>query len=257
MSSKRRTWRTPAMIILTACVVCIIIVVSVYTVIKDQQMKDLQRHIVIASGLDSEKSLAEIFRHHIQTRLVDLRTGELVDEDRDTAAQYDQRAAALDPAASLRLTPEQDMAKIERRANLAVVYLLRGEQGELQRLILPIHGAGLWSTMYAFVGVDPDGRTIQSLVYYEHEETSGLGSKIESDQWRAQWVGKSLFNQQGQPAIRVLNNRHAATDSRYEIEGISGATFTGRGVQNTFTFWFGENGFRPFLQKVQARYQRG
>ena len=34
----------------------------------------------------------------------------------------------------------------------------------------------------------------------------------------------------------------------YEIDGLSGASITGKGVENMIKFWFGEKGYLPFIQ---------
>ena len=69
--------------------------------------------------------------------------------------------------------------------------------------------------------------------------------------WRELFVGKKLFDQDGQPALRVIKG-HAPAGSEHEIDGLSGATLTGNGVQHTFDFWMGPKGFGPFLAKVRA-----
>ncbi|WP_146493394.1 FMN-binding protein, partial [Vibrio cyclitrophicus] len=77
------------------------------------------------------------------------------------------------------LTPEEDVADIRRRANTAVVYLVK-DQDEVQKVILPMHGKGLWSMMYAFVAVETDGNTVSAITYYEHGETPGLCGEVEN-----------------------------------------------------------------------------
>ena len=104
---------------------------------------------------------------------------------------------------------------------------------------------------YAFVAVAADGQTIKGITYYDHGETPGLGGEIENPAWRELFVGKKLFDQDGQPALRVIKG-HAPAGSEHEIDGLSGATLTGNGVQHTFDFWMGPKGFGPFLAKVRA-----
>jgi len=38
-----------------------------------------------------------------------------------------------------------------------------------------------------------------------------------------------------------------SVNARYQIDGISGATLTARGVSNLIAYWLGENGYKPFL----------
>jgi len=252
MSSQKETFGKTMVIVLAVCLVCSIIVAGAAVGLRPLQIAnkaiDKQNKILDVAGLTTEKTIPEIFNSNIETKLVDLATGEFVSTP--DAATYDQRKAAKDPETSVKLTPEQNIAKIGRRANLATVYLVSDDSGVLQRIILPVHGAGLWSTMYAFVAVKPDGNTIEAITYYEQGETPGLGGEVQNPRWSGLFVGKELFDADGNPAIKIVKGQ-AAADSKHEIDGLSGATLTSVGVEHTFTFWLGEQGFGPFLSKVR------
>ena len=47
-----------------------------------------------------------------------------------------------------------------RREDHALVYLVRDDAGGLDKIILPIRGYGLWSTMYGFMALESDGNTV-------------------------------------------------------------------------------------------------
>jgi Na+-transporting NADH:ubiquinone oxidoreductase subunit C len=134
------------------------------------------------------------------------------------------------------------------------VYLAYAEGVESKKIsfvVLPIHGYGLWSTMHGFVALDKDGNTIKGLKYYEHGETPGLGGEIQNPTWTAQFVGKKLLDDSGNPAIQILKPGNAVATSVSDVDGLSGATLTSKGVQNSFSFWSGSKGFGPFLTKVR------
>jgi len=250
MSNQQETFGKTMIVVLAVCLVCSIIVAGAAVGLRPLQIAnkeiDKQSNILAVAGLETEKTVSEIFSSNIQTKLVDLNTGEFAEDD----ANYDQRVAAKDPAKSIKLTAEQNIAKIGRRANLATVYLVSDDNGQLQRIILPVHGAGLWSTMYAFVAIQPDGNTIDAITYYDQGETPGLGGEVQNPRWRSLFVGKELFDENNKPAIKITKGQ-APADSKHEIDGLSGATLTSVGVEHTFTFWLGEQGFGPFLTKVR------
>jgi Na+-transporting NADH:ubiquinone oxidoreductase subunit C len=252
MSNQQETFGKTILVVLAVCLVCSIIVAGSAVGLRSTQLKnkekDKQSNILAVAGLQTGKSISEIFATNIETRLVDLDSGTFA-ENVDPA-NYDQRKAAKDPEQSIKLSSEENIAKIGRRANLATVYLVSNDAGQLQRIILPVHGAGLWSTMYAFVALKSDGNTIAALTYYEQGETPGLGGEVENPSWRALWQGKKLFDEQGTPAIRVVKGQ-AAQGAEHQIDGLSGATLTSVGVENTFKFWLGEQGFGPFLSRVR------
>lgn len=254
MSNKQETFGKTMVVVLAVCLVCSIIVAGASVSLRPLQIEnkkiDKEKNILEIAGLNTNKTAKEIFSSNIQTKLVDLATGDFVtDFNVDQVKNYDQRQAAKDPARSIKLTAEEDVAKIGRRADLATVYLVSNDQGKLQRIILPVHGAGLWSTMYAFVAIKADGNTVEAITYYDQGETPGLGGEVQNLRWRGLWRGKGLYDKDGIPAIRVIKGK-APADSKHEIDGLSGSTLTSVGVQNTFTFWLGKEGFGPFLKKV-------
>jgi Na+-transporting NADH:ubiquinone oxidoreductase subunit C len=50
----------------------------------------------------------------------------------------------------------------------------------------------------------------------------------------------------GVPALKVVK-KGLVKDSVHEVDGISGATITGRGVGDMLNLWFGEQGYGPFI----------
>lgn len=246
--------RTLAVVVIL-CLVCSVIVAGAAVGLKPRQevqkLLDKQRNILVvadlAQGKLDQEQVQSLFESRIEPRLLDLHSGEFVAGD---VTAFDAAHAAKDPETSIALTPEQDVANIRRRSNLAEVYLVKNEQGGISQIVLPVYGNGLWSVMYAFVAVGVDGDTIKGLTFYEHGETPGLGGEIENPLWRAKWVGKQLFNEQGKPAMRVVKGSANPNDP-HAVDGLSGATLTANGVQHIFDFWMGENGYGPFLQRVR------
>jgi Na+-transporting NADH:ubiquinone oxidoreductase subunit C len=123
------------------------------------------------------------------------------------------------------------------------------DNGALEQVILPIEGPGLWATMYGFLAVERDGNTVRGLQFYQHGETPGLGDGVDKPAWRNQWVGKQLFDADGNPQIEVVKGP-APDGSDYQIDGLAGATLTGRGVSNFVRYWIGEEGYGPFLKDL-------
>ena len=189
---------------LALCVVCAVVVSSAAVILRPTQevnkLLDLKANILASAGLLQEGVSIETQFEQISTRVVDLQTGEFTDAV--DAATYDQRKASKDPALSMALDPKQDPAKIKRRANYATVYMVEGEQG-IEKIILPIKGYGLWSTLYGFLALEADFETVAGIGFYEHTETPGLGGEVDNPRWKASWVGKQAYNQ-GELAITVL-----------------------------------------------------
>lgn len=240
------------------CLVCSVIVSTAATLLKPAQVAnkliDKKRNIVAVAGLaDPSRSVDESFAQ-IETRVVDLASGEYTDAV--DAQSYDQRKAAKDPETSQKLAKNEDLASIGRRADYASVYLLK-DGDALQKVILPIKGYGLWSTMYGFVALEADAQTVAGITFYEHGETPGLGGEIENTGWQQSWQGKQVFNQQGEPALHLIKGQvdTSASGAQFQIDGLAGATLTSNGVSNLIKFWMGENGFGPYLQRLRGATQ--
>jgi Na+-transporting NADH:ubiquinone oxidoreductase subunit C len=239
---------------LALCVVCAVVVSSAAVILRPTQevnkLLDLKTNILASAGLLKKGVAIEAQFEQISTRVVDLETGRFTDAV--DVASYDQRKASKDPALSIALDPKQDPAKIKRRANYATVYLLETEQG-IEKIILPIKGYGLRSTLYGFLALESDLQTVAGIGFYEHTETPGLGGEIDNPRWKAGWVGKQAYRQ-GDVVINVLKGKvdmsREGADS--QIDGLAGATLTTRGVDNLVRYWLGDEGFRPLINYLQA-----
>lgn len=239
---------------LLLCIVCSVIVsgaaVSLRPMQEANKEQDKRKNILLAAGLYQEgQSIDEQFSV-IETRLVDLSSGEFVASD--DAASFDQRKAAKDPEQSRALTGDEDIAKISRRENQAVVYIVKAGE-TVDKIILPVHGYGLWSTLYGFVALESDLNTVAGLGFYDHGETPGLGGEVDNPRWKATWPGKRVYKD-GEVALALLKGatNPQSPNINYEVDGLSGATLTSRGVTNLLAFWLGENGFQPFLNNFKA-----
>ncbi len=237
------------------CIVCSVIVSTAAVVLKPAQEAnktlDRKRNILAAAGMLQEGVSVEDQFQQVTARVVDMRTGRFADDvDPDS---FDQRKAAKDPAQSDRLTAEQDQAKISRREHYAIVYLVQDSSGEIDKLILPVHGYGLWSTLYGYVALESDGNTVAGLGFYEHAETPGLGGEVDNPRWKAFWPGKQVYKD-GQVELGLIKGSvdPANANAPWQVDGLAGATLTANGVTNLVQFWLGENGFQPFLENLKT-----
>jgi Na+-transporting NADH:ubiquinone oxidoreductase subunit C len=239
---------------LVLCLVCSVVVSVTAVTLRPLQERNaalaLKREVVELAGLGGPGMPLEQAFGRIETRLVDLDSGRFV-EGADPLT-YSYRDAVLDPARSSAIE-DHDNAGIRRRPDRMPVYLVR-EEGRLETIVLPVYGAGLWSTMHGLLAIAPDGRTAKGLTFYEQRETAGLGSEVASPQWLARWPGKTLIGPDGEPVIRVVKGKvdPQAPNADRRVDGLSGATLTGNGVTNLLRFWLGKRGYGPFLARHTA-----
>ena len=237
------------------CVVCSVFVSTAAVTLKDRQERnrtlDKRKNILIAAGrLEEDKraraaEIDELFGQ-IEAKWIDVETGDYIEEKDVPKECQDERKAARDPTLSKEI--QVDLAKIKRKAKYRQIYL----SADTGRLILPVHGKGLWSTMYGFIALDAaDLTTIKSFAFYEHAETPGLGGEIDNPRWKKSWIGKKAFDDTWQAKIQVVKGT-ADPDAAHEVDGLSGATLTARGVEKLVRFWLGEEGYGPLLAKLRT-----
>ncbi len=219
---------------------------------------DRKKNILYAAGLFREGETIDQMFAPIETKIVDLATGKFVPEDKINPETYNQRKAALVDDLSRKLPTEEDIARIRRLEKYSLVYLVK-EGDRIKQIILPVRGKGLWSTMYAYVALDGDLTTIQGVSFYEHGETPGLGGEIENRQWEDSWQGKKVYDKSGKVDLKFVKGKAATTEpaESHQIDGLSGATLTTKGVDNLMEFWFGNHGFKPFFAQIKKERAHG
>lgn len=245
------------------CVACsfVVSVAAVGLRGKQEQNKvlDRQKNILDAAGLsvgEFGKPASELSREQIESlyewvseALVDLETGEYVTDL--NVADYDAREAAAKTETSTEIGDVEYDPGVGRRENIAKVYFVtRPGEDEFQQVVLPVYGKGLWSTLYGYLALKRDLQTIQGLTFYEHLETPGLGGEVDNPDWKAQWEDKKFYDAEGNPSALVYKGV-APSGSDYAVDGLSGATITSRGVTNLLRYWASEDGYKPFLSRLQ------
>lgn len=254
----KETTQSTIMVALTLCVVCSIIVSTAAVMLRPSQEAnkalDFKRNILMAAGMATKEDGSSVIRDkfkNVTVKLVDLETGKF--SDAENIEKYDQWKASKDPAKSIDLSAEADVAKINNLEKYSKVYLAQNAQGG-EMLILPVRGYGLWSTLYGFLALESDLETIVGLGFYDHKETPGLGGEVDNPRWKALWQGKKLYDDNGKLAISVIKGAVSSNTSgaEHKVDGLSGATLTSKGVDNLLKFWLGPNGFGPFLQNYKG-----
>jgi Na+-transporting NADH:ubiquinone oxidoreductase subunit C len=263
VANKNDTIGRTVMVALVLSFVFSVVVSTAAVVLKPVQIEnrnlDMKSNILAAAGLLEPGATTEEIEEKFKlfdVRLVDLETGEYVGPSAvgvDDPMLYDQYEASSNPERSINLSPAEDQADIKRRANIAKVFIYK-QDGEIQRIVLPVHGYGLWSTLYGFLALQGDADTIAGLTFYDHAETPGLGGEVDNPAWKAKWPGKEVYaDNVTEPAIQLVKGSVGpdTANREYKVDGLAGATLTSRGVTNLLQFWMGDMGFASYLKKLR------
>ena len=239
------------------CAVCSVVVSGTAVLLKGRQLEnialDRQTKVLVVAGLlpegasASREEVERIFDENIVEEMVDLESGAVLEGE--NLADYDQRKATNDPATSRAAPP--NAAKVRRVPDQAVVYRVMDE-GKLKAVIVPISGQGLWSTLYGYIALAADTQTVLGITFYEHKETPGLGGEVDNPLWKERWKGRQVYDARGRPIINVKKGIAGPPElDPYNVDGLSGATITSRGVGSLVRFWLGTNGFGPYLKAAR------
>jgi len=241
------------------CVVAGVAVSSASVGLKDRQkanaVADKQKKVLVVAGLKTEDEVKTLsiedaqaaFEASVTPRVVEMGTGDYADDAVELATYDARKAAKVD---DLSFEVDANDAKVKRVPNHMVVYEVMDDSGSVDQLILPIHGPGLWSTLYGFISLDTDGDTIRGITFYEHAETPGLGGEVDNPNWKALWVGRKVYDGDGNIAIKVKKGQAGSVEEDpNQVDGLSGATLTANGVTYTLGFWLSDAAFGPYLAK--------
>tara|TARA_B100000131_G_scaffold308927_1_gene338823 strand:+ start:755 stop:1456 length:702 start_codon:yes stop_codon:yes gene_type:complete len=125
------------------------------------------------------------------------------------------------------------------------------QNGSVNGYAIPISGKGLWSTLYGYFAIEPDGITAKGITFYAHKETPGLGGEVDKPWFQNNFIGKRFIDEQGNlVGIKVLKGK-ANPESPYEVDGISGATITSKGLESFLVEDLKK--YEPFFQKVRNK----
>ncbi len=243
------------------CLVCSVLVSTTSVTLKkvqdDNKKLDKMKNILIAGELyTTAAEIEEVYNDKIEAEILELSSGLLLPEEKYNqsldAQSFDIRAVAEDPEYNRKIPADKDIAQIKYMPKYMAIYLAK-EGNDVKKYILPIYGKGLWSTMYGFIALDTKLETIEGFTFYEHGETPGLGGEIDNPRWKKIWKGKKAFDPTGKVKITVIKGLVNKTrpEAKYQVDGLSGATITTKGVDQLVKFWLGSEGYGPSIKKLR------
>jgi len=115
----------------------------------------------------------------------------------------------------------------QNKSKLPLYLWKEGEQ--VTRYAFPISGKGLWGPIYGYLAFDQDLATVLGVTFYKHIETPGLGAECSSPWFQNNFKGLKLWADGALREFSVVKGL-AEEGSTTDVDGISGATITGRGI---------------------------
>ena len=245
-------------IFITALVLALFfsLVVSVAAVVlkpiqsKNEDM-DRNRNVLKAAGIESGE-MEEVFKS-VEYFYYDIGDHK-VTKIKDIGTYFKNfKRIISDPEKSIKISETElpGIKRIPRKVPFYVFY----RDGKIDCIVLPIFGNGLWSTMYGFIGINSDGKTVRGLTFYDQKETPGLGGEVDNPLWKKQWKGKVIYDEEGKLRLKVVKGKSDPNRPSfvYEVDGISGASMTTIGVDGLVRFWLEDKRFGKLLKDIGKR----
>ena len=172
------------------CLFCSLVVSYAAVSLRDMQnlnkLNDQRIKILKTAAIYNPDESIESQFTRLTPKFVDFSTGDLLDEygeyDLDT---YDPVYFSKQPEHSTPIPASKDIAIVKNQENIGKIYLLKDSYSNVEKIILPIRGYGLWGTLFGYIAIDKDLNTIKGLEFYAHKETPGLGAEVDNPKWKA------------------------------------------------------------------------
>jgi Na+-transporting NADH:ubiquinone oxidoreductase subunit C len=129
----------------------------------------------------------------------------------------------------------------DQRSYPVFIYHAEGDASKIESYIFPLYGAGLWDAIWGYLALETDMNTIAGITLAHASETPGLGARITEGGVQARYVGKKIFDESGElVAVRMMKGEGKDYSSdEHKVDGMSGATITGNGVNNMLRAYLG------------------
>ncbi len=197
----------------------------------------------LISGIPGMTDILQQSGGTLSTVVIDLEDGRAAQDVTSETLE----ATLADPANWTALDAGADLAGLGHRPNYAQIFLLR-QGDEISLVLLPLTGQGYGGRIDAILAVEGDMNTIAGIAITNHSETPGLGGRIEDPSWQASFPGTELRDNTGDLRFSVARGE---ASSPHQVDGITGATRTGRGISNMVRFWLGSDGYGPLLHAIE------
>lgn len=124
------------------------------------------------------------------------------------------------------------------------------KNGKIEAYVLPIYGNGLWDEVWGYIAVNTDLKTVKGIGFGHKAETPGLGARITEKAVQDRFKDKVIYNTDGKVVLEFLKGEGNLNVQEYEVDGLSGATMTSKGVNSMLSNYLGY--YKPYFAKASS-----
>lgn len=154
---------------------------------------------------------------------------ELYDKYIEESFVVDSKGGMVEELVAFEVDMKKEIRKPLEERSLPI-YIGRSEDGT-QKYIIPVEGKGLWGPIYGYVSLSDDLNTIFGTNFDHDGETPGLGAEINTDRFQEQFMGKKIFDEEGNFISIIVTRGASNPEALNEVDGVSGGTITSKALE--------------------------
>ena len=211
--------------------------------IQDKQVElDTKKKILGAvmdiSGIADANEILKLYNERVQSIVVDYEGNEVTKDEKGNDIVAEK-------------VNIQKNYKRDPKKRVYPVFRFVGENGGLEAYIFPTFGAGLWDWISSYVAFEKDLNTVKGIAFDHKSETPGLGARITESEVQGRFVGKKVFEGNNLKSITVVKGEGNTGLSDYEVDGLSGATMTTKGVNSMLEHYL--SCYAAYIEKIKSQ----
>lgn len=180
---------------------------------KQDVLRSVGKAEQVADAEDKKSYINEEFSKYITESYVIDFTGNKVETD----------------AFEVMLSLGAEIRKPQEERNYPV--FIYSENGGPKKYVMPVRGKGLWGPIWGYVALEADLNTIAGAVFDHKGETPGLGAEINTGWFQEPFIGKTIFNEEGEFVSVEVVKGGADPSSMHQVDAISGGTITSKALE--------------------------
>ena len=203
--------------------------------------KKIIKAVADLSSLQGEEEILSFYRDRFIAKVVDYGGNEVL-QDSDGRPLVAERVHVA------------KNYKLSVKERLYPVFMFR-EDGAVSAYVFPMFGNGLWDWISGYIALSSDLNTVRGVSFDHKSETPGLGARITSAEVQDRYKGKKILDSNGNfRSVTMLKGERNASLDAHHVDGLSGATMTGKGVNAMLKEYL--RSYSAFMDRMRRKERR-
>lgn len=212
--------------------------------LQDKQVElDTKKKILGAvmdiSSIEDPNEILKIYSKRVQSKVVDINGNEVTKDKKGN------------PIAAEKVNIQKN-SKLDPQERAYPVFMFMNESGAVESYIFPTFGSGLWDWVSSYIALEANLNTVKGIAFDHKGETPGLGARITEEKVQSRYIGKKIYNDQGElMSVTMVKGEGNTGLSEHEVDGMSGATMTAKGLNAMLQKYL--ECYAAFIEKTKSQ----